>query len=37
MSKTANVVEPLLSVRRHWNVYWHVTAPYKFSFIIIIY
>ena len=27
---------PTLSVRRPCNVYWHVMAPYKLSFIIII-
>jgi len=27
---------PTLSVRRPCNVYWHVTANYKLSFIIII-
>jgi len=25
-----------MSVKRPCNVYWHVTAPYKLSFIIII-
>ena len=27
---------PTMSVKRPCNVYWHVTAPYKLSFIIII-